>query len=184
MKKSFIHVAALLAAAAFNANALAADLIGDTLSFLRAYPNPETRYGQEIADTTVAPGTADQVTWRFGTSGPAALTINPEADRIHFSFPVRFVTEGSASLFDGIVISGFDQTIQSVSLLDNNAGGTVRLSHGPHELRVNLSGTFQANQSLAIGVSVVPEPASMALMALGAGMLALRMRRHAARRAD
>jgi PEP-CTERM motif len=184
MQKSFIRVAALLAAAAFNANAVAADLIGDTLSFLRAYPNLETRYGQAISDSTVAPGMADQVTWRFAANGPALLAINPEADRIHFNFPVRFVTEGSATIFDGVVISGFDRAIQSVSLLDNTAGGTVLLSHGPHEIQVNLRGAFQANQSFAIGVSVVPEPASMALMALGAGVLALRMRRHAVRRAD
>jgi PEP-CTERM motif len=183
MHKPFIQVAALLAAATFNANAVAADLIGDTLSFLRAYPNLETRYGQAISDSTVVSGMDDQVTWKFAANGPAALTIDPEADHIRFSFPVRFVTEGSTTIFDGVVISGFDRAIQSVSLLDNTAGGTVLLSHGPHEIQVNLSGTFLANQSFAIGVSVVPEPASMALMALGVGLLALRLRRHAAQRA-
>ena len=82
-----------------------------------------------------------------------------------------------------MVISGFDRAIQSVWLLDNTTGGTVLLRHGPHDIQVNLSGTFQANQSFAVGVSVVPEPTSMALMALGAGLLALRGRRQVARRA-
>ena len=94
-----------------------------------------------------------------------------------------FVTEGSTTIFDGVVIRGFDRAIQSVSLLDNTAGGTVLLSHGTHDIRVNLNGSFQPNQSFAIGVSVVPEPTSMALMALGAGLLALRGRRQVARRA-
>jgi len=42
MHKSFIHVAALLAATTLSANATAADLIGDMLSFARVYPNTAT----------------------------------------------------------------------------------------------------------------------------------------------
>ena len=62
MHKSFIQVAAWLAATTLSANATAAGLIGDTLSFLRAYPKTETGYGQPIADTAVAAGVDDQVT--------------------------------------------------------------------------------------------------------------------------
>lgn len=176
--------AALLAATTLTGTAQATDLIGETLSFLRAYPNTETGYGQPIADTTVAAGVGDRVTWDYFVNAPTPwLVIDPEADRIVFSLSAAGITGGSSTLFDGVVVSGFDQVIQSVSLLDNTTGGTVLLSHGPHAIQVNLSGTFQANQSFAIGVSVVPEPASMALMTMGAGMLVLRLRRRATSRA-
>lgn len=97
MHKSFIHVAALLAATTLTGTAQATDLIGETLSFLRAYPNTETGYGQPIADTTVAAGVGDRVTWDYFVNAPTPwLVIDPEADRIVFSLSAAGITGAAA----------------------------------------------------------------------------------------
>ena len=177
MRLNFKSGIASVAIAASCSTAMAADLLGDTLSFMRAYPNTSTRYGAAIANTTVAVGTTDQVGWNLTGVAPFFVLINPEPDHIIFTFPVINGMGSGGSLFDGYVITGFDSDIASVSVANNTTGQSVLASAGLRQIDVALSGTFPANQSFALAVSLVPEPASAVLLALGIGALLLRSRR-------
>ena len=161
-------------------SATAVDLLGDTLSFRRAYPNTGAQYGQDIPDTTVAVGTGDQVVWRFNALGNA-ITINPEPDRIIFSFPPDALFIGTTSVFDGFVVFGFDADIASISLIDNMTTMSVSLGNGLRTFTVNLSGQSLPNTSLAVAVSLVPEPNIAFLMLVGIVAIGATARRAASR---
>lgn len=142
-------------------------LLGDTISFLRAYPSTSTPYGPLIPDTTVAAGISDQVTW----SSTSPATFDPEANSITLSFGSITSYIGAGATFDGFVISGLDNDIASVSLGGNSSGLTVDLTHNLRSIFVDLNGstisggsfTFAVN--LADTVSNVPEPSTLALLA-------------------
>lgn len=153
--------------------ASATDLLGDTLSFMRAYPDTSTQYGAAIPDTTVVAGTGDEVGWNLTGFAPFYVLINPEPDRIVFTFPV-INGYGDPGRFDGYVITGFDYNITSVSVVDNTTGISVMLGGDLRQINVDLSGTIPAGQSFAVAVSVVPEPASVVLLALGIAVLGMR----------
>ena len=159
--------------------AKAADLLGDTLSFMRAFPNTSTQFGAAIPNTTVAVGTADQVGWNLTGVPPFFVLINPEPDRIVFTFPVLNGYVTTPNVFDGYVITGFDFDIASVSVMNNTTGAAVLLGGGPRQITVDISGDAQATQSFTLAVSLVPEPNTVALFALGISALVLRAR-HAA----
>jgi hypothetical protein len=156
-------------------SATAVDLVGDTLSFLRGFPTTTTQFGQAIPDATVVAGTSDQVQWR-GSDGVAYVSINPEPDRVVFTFLRLGITGGTASTFDGFVINAFDNNIVSRSVI-GGLPGMVTLGGGNRDVTVNLNGTFMAGESFAVVVSVVPESTTVALFSCGLGALLLRCRR-------
>ncbi len=178
MKKTTLRAAlatlCLGAAAAVHA---APTMIGDTIDFQRLYPDTSTQYGPSIPSTTVAAGTSDAVSWG------SQLIIDPEAGKI--SFTVASLTQfiGSASVFDGFLVSAFDTDIDSVSVLSNSTGFGIVLSHDLRSISINVTpaSTFSSG-TFVIGVrlvgeqtSGVPEPGTLALAALAAfGALARR----------
>jgi hypothetical protein len=176
MKKLIKFAAVVLAAAGSCSTASALDLLGNTLSFMRAYPDTSTQFGAAIPNTTVAVGTADQVGWSFSGSSPFSVLINPEPSNIIFTFPVTNGYITTPGVFDGYVITGFNIDIASVSVMSNTTGAAVSLGGGPREITIDLSGLTGAAQSFTLAVSVVPEPASVALLVAGFGALVLRLR--------
>jgi len=167
--------AAAVAALVVSAPAFAAPtLIGDTLSFLRAFPTVGVGYGDAIPDTTVAAGTSDQVGWMGYT------TIDPEANSIGFLLGPASTYGTGPGFFDGYVVSGFDHDIASVSVLGNNTGLTIGLSNDLRSITIGLTGRYAANSAFTIGVTLadpgpqgLPEPASVALVAVALAGLAL-----------
>ena len=181
---TFIRAAVTVAAALVTSvpAQAAPTLIGDTISFMRAYPNPSTQYGNAISNTTVAAGSSDAVAWSFG-SGPSLVRFDPEASSISFNFLVTNGMGGSNSTFDGYVISGIDAQIDALSILFNNTGASlVSLTNTSHGFNLNLGGSLSG--TLVVGlqlhnpiVTTVPEPASLLLVALGLPALLLARRR-------
>ena len=148
-------------------------LIGDTISFLRAYPDAATPYGPLIPNTTIVAGTSDQVAW----PSTAPAMFNPEANSISLTFGTVTEYIGSGATFDGFVISGFNNEILSASLLSNSSGLNVSLTNGLNSISIDLNGFTVAGGSLTFAVNLkdsisnVPEPSSLALLAVGAIVL-------------
>jgi hypothetical protein len=160
-------------------------LIGDTLSFLRAYPDTNTPFGPAIPSTTVAAGTSDMVNWF------SYVFIDPEADHISFQVPALTGFGLDGAPFDGFIVSGFDTDIDSVSLLSNTSNFVISLAHDLRSLAVNIgtgstqysSGTFVIAVTLADPpITAVPEPGTAGLCGLGLAAALLRRRRASATR--
>lgn len=171
---------ALCIGSAAAANA-APSLLGDTISFLRAYPTTTTQFGPSIPETTVAAGVSDAVTWSY-------ITIDPEADRIFFKLPDATSFGGSGLTFDGFVIGGLDHDIASVSVLSNTTGFDIEVKHTLRSIEVNLnnpsptykSGDWVIGVQLSGPVSNVPEIESASMLSLGLlAMFVMRRRRSA-----
>jgi len=165
---------------ALSTSAALADvnLLGDTLSFLRAYPNTATQYLASIPDTVVAAGTSDQVSWVINGGTLNVTTFNPEAYEIHLTANVITGYVGSASGFDGYVISGFDHDIQSFTLNHATEFGVSISVLDPRSMAINLSGYGVGTLTIGIALAQpVPEPASMAMMAAGLGLIGVAARR-------
>lgn len=163
------------------ASQAATSLIGDTISFLRAYPNTTTQYGNAIPDTTVVAGAADVVSWTFG-SNATSTTFDPEANSVRFDFLTATTYLTTGATFDGYVVSGIDATIDSLSILGNSTSYSVAaLTHDGHSFRIALNGSSGPG-SVVIGLqfaSAVPEPTSAMLALGGLALLGLRLRRRA-----
>lgn len=164
-------------------SAAAPTLLGDTISFFRAYPNTGTQYGNAIPNTTVAAGTSDVVSWTFGSS-PNSINFDPEANTIRFDFLVSTSYGGTASQFDGYVVSGIDFDIDSVSILGNTTAYNVAsLTNSAHSFSISFNGT-SAPGSVLVGVQLrnptpsgVPEPATAGLAAAALALLGVQSRR-------
>jgi hypothetical protein len=150
-------------------------LLGDTLTFSRAYPDPQTPYGVAplSATTQVVAGTTDQVAWSSlggwgAESGTTYARFNPEIYSIEVTLPsLGIYLDTPFPGFDGYVITGFSHDIVSASAL--YPGVTVTWLN--RELRLDLVGgvpvgNFSVLLELAADDSGqdVPEP--------GAGWLA------------
>lgn len=176
--RAAVAVAATLAT---GVPALAAPtLIGDTISFMRAYPNASTQYGPAIPSTTVAAGTSDVVAW-----GGPGITIDPEADSIRFNFSASSNFIGNGVTFDGFVVSGIDAEITALSILSNTTSFTpVSLVNTVHGFTINFGN--RSTGSVVVGLQLhnttpVPEPTSLLLAAFGLPVVLLGRRRAAPR---
>ena len=174
-------VVAMAAWATFAApQAGAVGLIGDTLTFDRGYPTPDTPYwANPTQTTTVVAGDADLIDW--STDG-FHMTVDPEATTIRFTLITPSTFVGIPSVFDGFRITGFGHDITAVSLTDNTSNLSVAIDFGPRVIDLNLLGANSANGGFTLNVAVVPEPASAALLLAGllgvAGVAARRRRSH------
>src|SRR5688500_10421916 len=91
-----------------------ADLIGDTLTINRRFPNEITFFPDPVTgsvSTTVVAGPGDAV-----SPQPTLYLINPEANSIIFDFVGTSTFGGSVDgIFDGLEFLGFDDAIQNVT---------------------------------------------------------------------
>jgi hypothetical protein len=162
--------AAVLAASSLQAHA--ADLLGDTLTFTRAFPSADTPWlvwDPVSVSTTVTADGSDTITWDLVSSpGNPYQTIDPGAFSIEWTFtrPTGYVG-GAANTFDGYVITGFSNDITAASVSSNNSGLLIELSHTARQITIDLSGNNAAPTSFVLSVAVVPEPASAALLIAG-----------------
>jgi hypothetical protein len=181
-KATLVAAAAVLSVSG-SVPARAANMLGDTLSFERLYPDLSTPYGPPFSpsSTVVAAGPSDAVSWT--ASGVA--TIDPEANSLIFDLFGDTSYGGQApGVFDGYRISGFGRDIQSatVAAYGGPLAIAVGFGNGPsgRYLTVNLEGHIgSSNDVFSVDVTLVPEPsvAAMMLAGLAAVGLAARPRR-------
>ena len=173
-------IAAVLAGSSFPS--LAADMLGSTLTFLRAYPTSTTPFWSNSTKvTTVAAGPGDLIDW-YQAPGDSGfhLTVNPEATTITFQLLSASSWIDGGGTFDGIVITGFGAALSAAAVATNSTGLTVVPTiAAPGELRVGLHGSHGVS-GFTLNVSLVPEPSPSLLLA--AGLLAVGWMRLTARR--
>lgn len=151
--------------------ASAADLIGDTLVFSRAYPTPTTPYttwNPVQVSTTVSADASDLISWS-GSSAP--ITIDPGANQIVFTFLSSTSYIGAGNIFDGFVITGFSHDIVSADIASETLPGSVSLTVAPRQLNLSINSGTGIGQTITLSVSVVPEPGAWALLLGGVGAL-------------
>ena len=143
----------------------ASGLIGETLTFSRAYPTPSTPYWSPTTkSTTVATGESDLINWQWFPGGSGTTFINPEDSTISWSGSFsQYIADPST--FDGFIISGFSRDILSVSVTDYG-GFTIDLSPSLRSFGINLSG-FGSGFKIDVQLAPVPEPISVLLAAVG-----------------
>lgn len=162
--------------------AQASTMLGDTLLFQRAYPTPTTPYwANDDESTTVTAGNADRIDWFANFTDGFFLRVDPEATRIVWNLvsPSTFIGQPNG-VFDGFVITGFSSDIVGVSLLSNDSGLAVSLSHSAREVQVSLSGANAGGPTgfeIGLQFAPVPEPGTWALMLAGLAGIARQARR-------
>ncbi len=133
-------------------NSVFASMIGDTLTFRRAYPDITTDFAPSVS-TIVESGNADIV-----SNQPGFLTINPESNNIIFDFPVSSAFGGTASVFDGFEITGFSNAITNAFIFDVTGVTIVGLSFSDKLINLNLAGRYEANSFINMGIEFAPNP--------------------------
>jgi hypothetical protein len=177
------HLAATLLLAGAASFAQAADMLGDTLLFQRAYPTPTTPYwNNDDESATVVAGSADRIDWYANFTNGFFLRVDPEATSIGWNLvsPSTFVGVAGGE-FDGFVITGFSNDIVGVSVLSNNSGLAPFIAFTAREVQVSLRGNnFGGDTGFVLGIEfapAIPEPGTWALMLAGMAGVALRARR-------
>lgn len=168
MARAAVTVGAFLACAA---HAQAVDLIGETLTFRRLFPDFNTDYGPpfEPKTVTVVAGDGDSASWIVGST--VYLQALPEASTITLLIPVPSgYVSGSSGPFDGYSISGFSFSTAAVFVSSNTSSLQVQLSSVGDTLYIGLSNT-SSGQIVLDFTSAVPEPGTWALF--GTGLLAI-----------
>lgn len=175
--------------ASFVPPALAASgtLVGDTLTFVRAFPDastPYTGWDPHSASILVAPDASDTFVWEV--SG-FQTNLNPGISTIEFGFPVVSRFDTDASTFDGFTISGISSSLASASIVSNTTGMAAVVSVVGQELHLSLAGANLGDTTgLTVGVtfaSAVPEPGTWSLFLAGiTGVSAYSFRRRRATR--
>ena len=164
----------ILAACAMCATGVssAEGLVGETLTFTRAYPTTSTPYWDPSSTTTtVIAGGGDVIHWKWLPGVSGSTDIDPEVSSIQWSGTYSEYI-GSQSTFDGFVVSGFSQDIASVGVL-SSGGFLIDIKRNLRSFEVNLNG--QGSQfSLDVRLAPVPEPSSLFMVAAGVCVLALR----------
>jgi hypothetical protein len=179
-----MHLRSIAAAAlaSLSMQAQAADLLGDTLTFTRAYPSADTPWlvwDPVSVSTTVTADASDAIVWSLASSpGNPYQSIDPGAFSVEWTFtrPTGYIG-GGADTFDGYVITGFSNDITAASVSANTSGLMIEVNHTARQITIDLSGNNAAPTSFVLSVAVVPEPASAALMAGGLMVLAAMARR-------
>jgi hypothetical protein len=150
--------------------AAAQGLVGDTLTFNRAYPTPTTPYWTvPMQVTTVAADASDLVDWYSdGTSG-FHLTIDPGAESIVFRLISASSFIGLGPQFDGFRVTGFGSDIVSADVAANDSGLSLATSFAGRVLDIDLRGSnFGGSTGFTITVAV-PEPGTWAMWLAGTG---------------
>jgi hypothetical protein len=161
--------------------ASATDLLGDTLTFNRRYPTVDTPYWpNHTVSTTAAAGTSDRIQWYSNGNSGFLLTVDPEATSIRFNLvsPSSFIGNGNPPPFDGFTITGFGAPLTAAWITNNDSGLALTTSWTAQTLEIDLQGSnIGGSTGFTVNVTLVPEPATAALMLLGAAALAERARR-------
>lgn len=165
----------------------AADLIGSTLTYTRLYPDAETVYlgwNPYVRSGVVAEGNSDRINWEIAAiPGSVYATVDADANVIAWGFNYNTGFIGSASVFDGFSVMGFEYDIASVSVLSASQNIAVEVSHTARSVFINLAGippTYGPGE-FQISVSLVPEPMPSALMLAGLIPLMAFVRRKASK---
>lgn len=174
------HAANIICAGLFFVcgSVAASDLLGETLTFSRAYPTTDTPYwNPSSTTTTVTAGTADAIVWKWVPGISGTTIIDPESNSIAWSgYTSQYI--GGQSVFDGFVVSGFSRDITSVNVVDPG-GFSIELAPTLRSFAVNLSG-FGSGFTVNVQLSPVPEPSAVVM--IGAGLLALSLGKRFSRR--
>jgi PEP-CTERM motif len=156
--------------------ATAADLIGDTLTFTRTYPVvgvPWEVWDPVSRSTTVAGDDSDRIVWTISAAPETPFAdIDPHAFGLTWALPRASTYIHDTGTFDGFQISGFSHDIAAVSLLSNDSGLQIDLSHTLREINLGFAGSNQSNGHFELAVTLVPEPGTGALWLGGLGALA------------
>ncbi len=165
MKKKVLFVfLAFLCSFVFLSDKAHAFLIGDTITLEHDWP---TLADVNLSATRiVVAGTGDL--WTFVEEGDI-YSVNPEDNAIL----VNFLLDGgwTASVFNGLVVSGIDTPINSISIDTNMQGWDIsRLAFGSSYFQCNwqdLLVTPQTYFNVNLNIASVPEPATLSLLGLG-----------------
>lgn len=176
MKSKFLCSSAVLVLALAGVQSTQASLIGDTLTFRRAYPTEAIDYAPPIS-TLVTADNSDVV------FHPNHVFINPGPAVIRFDLVESsgFVGDSSIGLFDGFVIEGFDSPVLDVSYTEFRPGFVHQLTFDADSISLNLLGRFATGDWFEIAIkqdpASVPDGGSSATI-LSLGLLGIaRLRR-------
>lgn len=156
-----------------------AGMIGDTLTFRRVFPDVDTDFAPPVSTTVTADNT-DIVTLQ-----PPFFDINPSDTSILIDLQGSSSMVGSATVFDGIVITGFSELITNATATSNVSGFVFDLNFDSSSIALNLAGPFDATTFVDISVetspttNVVPEPNTLAVFSVFAMFGCARRRKKA-----
>lgn len=165
------HILAAALAGCIGATAHSANLLGDSILVERNWPTPFTTYVAPIEIDVLDP-------INYGSIGSFDIAI--DATTVTATYTGSSYIEGSATVFDGFVFSGFSSAVTGASLV---GGGmpVYSLTYTPTAIFLNLGngGTpaIGPGDFVKFSVSVVPEPGTFALALAGLALVARQTRK-------